>query len=495
MINTSKKLTGPFLIDLRNKFQEIAGEDQLIDRTEFQNGLDISNENISNRLFDIFDKDKSGFIDISEFMNTIEMIVSGSKQDKIKFAFNVHDLDNSGFIDRSELKVLIEQSFFENNLDYDEFQLELLVNEFFKRADTDKSGTLDFGEFLDIAHAFPDFISGFAVNPINWLIPDRYEKGLHEKSTQGRRKLKSSIQVQDIGIFQWLLIPRLIFLYNILMNRQKNRNFVHLKAIHLLPSKILEITIATPDGFEFTPGDYVYVNCLQISKMEWYPFNIINHLDEGDLILHVQSNNQWTDKLYHETVEGLLKNEELNWNMRIDGPYGSSSREILETEHAILVGAGVGISRMAPILQDIAIRLQENPSSVNVKRIDLYWLNSDDHYFEWFTKLLDEIESKSESSFFNYHIHFIDKQPDEIKEKMMFISTNVMERETNVTLIDNLWGKSKFGLPDWNQELKELQNNHSELDSALFYSGPNQYKKAILLGCKNQKITFKQGQF
>ena len=42
MINKSKKLTGPFLIDLKNKFREIAGEDELIDRREFQNGLNLS---------------------------------------------------------------------------------------------------------------------------------------------------------------------------------------------------------------------------------------------------------------------------------------------------------------------------------------------------------------------------------------------------------------------------------------------------------------------
>ena len=68
MINKSKKLTGPFLIDLKNKFREIAGEDELIDRREFQNGLNLSNIEISNRLFDIFDKDNSGSIDYSEFM-------------------------------------------------------------------------------------------------------------------------------------------------------------------------------------------------------------------------------------------------------------------------------------------------------------------------------------------------------------------------------------------------------------------------------------------
>ena len=56
MINKSKKLTGPFLIDLKNKFREIAGDDQLIDREEFRNGLQLSNKEIANRLFDIFDR-------------------------------------------------------------------------------------------------------------------------------------------------------------------------------------------------------------------------------------------------------------------------------------------------------------------------------------------------------------------------------------------------------------------------------------------------------
>ena len=123
MINKSKKLTGPFLIDLKNKFREIAGEDELIDRREFQNGLNLSNIEISNRLFDIFDKDNSGSIDYNEFMDTIKSMVSGKEEEKIRFAFELHDLDNSGYIDRYELKVLIKQSFIENNLDFDDFQL------------------------------------------------------------------------------------------------------------------------------------------------------------------------------------------------------------------------------------------------------------------------------------------------------------------------------------------------------------------------------------
>lgn len=495
MINKSKKLAGPFLINLRNKFQDIAGEDQLIDRQEFQNGLEINNESISNRLFDIFDKDGSGAIDFTEFVETIEGIINGSNHDKIRFAFNLHDLDNSGFMDKDELSILIEQSFFENNLEYDEFQLDLLVNEFFKKADKDQSGTIDFMEFLDVAEKYPDFLSGFAVNPISWLNPDRYETS-HRKDGPARKKLvgKKS-QVQDIGLFQWLLIPRLIFLYNVLLNRKKNRDYVRLKALHLLPSKHLELTISSPPGFTFSPGDYLYINCPQISKIEWYPFNIVHHSEQGGLVLHVKSNNRWTTKLYRETIQELNKHAEINWKIRIDGPYGGSSKKIIESEHAILVGAGMGISRMAPILQDIAMKLHENENGLKLKRLDLFWLNSDDSYYEWFIKLLNEIQLPNNDSFFNYHIYFIDKGPEDLKEKLMYISTNVINKSSDVTLLDNLWGKSKFGHPDWQTELSEIIDDNSKSKPNLFYSGPRSYKSKLLKECKKLQIEFNEGDF
>ena len=213
MINNSKKLVGPFLIDLKNKFREIAGDDQLIDKEEFLNGLALSNREISNRLFDIFDKDNSGAIDYSEFMETIQSMVSGNKKEKIRFAFELHDLDNSGFIDRHELKVLIKQSFIENNLDFDEFQLEFLVDEFFKKADKDNSNTIDFNEFLDVAFQYPDFIEGLAVNPLHWLIPDRYERSYQEAKVVKNKGKESRnlIQVQGIGIFQVVAHSKIYF--------------------------------------------------------------------------------------------------------------------------------------------------------------------------------------------------------------------------------------------------------------------------------------------
>ena len=495
MINKSKRLAGPFLIDLKNKFREIAGEDQLIDRDEFQNGLQLSNEKISDRLFDIFDKDNSGSIDYNEFMGTIESIVNGGKKEKIRFAFDLHDLDSSGFIDKYELKILIKQSFIENDLNFDEFQLDLLVEEFFKRADKDKSGTIDFNEFLDVAHDYPDFIEGFAVNPIQWLIPDRYQVVASQVNDDDikRKKLKTSLQVQDISLFKWLLIPRFIFFFNVLVNRKKNRKLVSLQSVSLLPSKVLELLVSVPEDFKYTPGDYIYLNCKVISSFEWYPFNIISKTGEGNLVLHVKSNDKWSEKLYEKTLSIVEKDTELDWEIRLDGPYGASSNSIIATQHAILVGAGYGISRMAPILQDIVLRLKNEPDTIDLKRIDLHWIIEDQTYFEWFTKLLQDIND--DSGILNYHIYFLNKSPDEFHEKLMYITTNALDRSSNISLINNFWDQSNFGLPNWSDKFAENRNNFLEYNCSVFYSGPRKYRASIKKSCKNIKVPFKKNNF
>ena len=51
MINKSNKLTGPFLIDIKNKFSEIAGDDNKIDRQEFHDGLSLKSDKIVDRIF------------------------------------------------------------------------------------------------------------------------------------------------------------------------------------------------------------------------------------------------------------------------------------------------------------------------------------------------------------------------------------------------------------------------------------------------------------
>ena len=493
MSNSSNKLTGPFLINLRNTFNEIAGADKLIDRKEFHKGLDINDQGISDRLFDIFDSDGNGYIDSFEFMSAMEALINGSEEDKIRFAFDIHDVDANGIIDKSELRVLMEQSFLENELDFDDYQIDFLVDEFFRRADIDSSGTIDFEEFLKIASDYPDFITGFAVNPISWINSEKPKVNIQQPN--GNQKSNTGLQVQGLSPIEWLLVPRMIYMYNILLNRKKNRSSVELLAIHLLPSRVLELVIKPPENFNYAPGDYLYLNSPPISKIKWYPFTIIRRDSNNNIILHVKSNDNWTSKLYDEIINAIQVSNTVEWPIRIDGPYGSSTNRILRSETPVLVGAGHGVTKLAPILQDIAVRYRSEDPELAVDKIHLYWMIKDDMYFEWFIKLLQEIELYGDTKFFHYNMYFIDKHPLDLKDKLLYLKTDIAHGRTDVTLLDGHGLRTHIGMPNWNREISQIKKSSGTNRVDLFYCGPGSLKGDLQTECIKQSIPFSQRKF
>ncbi|MDG1848519.1 MAG: EF-hand domain-containing protein, partial [Candidatus Marinimicrobia bacterium] len=252
MVNQSHKLSGPFLIELKNKFREIAGSDNKIDRQEFKNSLVIENEKIINRIFDIFDKDENNVLDINEFINGIETLIESTNAQKIKFAFDIHDFDGSGDIDKDELKILIKNILIENNLDFDTNQVDLIVDEFFRYGDVDKNGRIDFDEFLNLIKKYPDLINSLAANPVAW-----FRNNKSRKDYQTTKKVVSNIsrvQVQNLNVLQWLLVPRLIYFYNIIINRNKNNELISIKSLKILPEKNISFSFDKPSWFKFQAG-------------------------------------------------------------------------------------------------------------------------------------------------------------------------------------------------------------------------------------------------
>ena len=488
MVNQSHKLSGPFLIELKNKFREIAGEDNRIDRDEFQKGLSLNNESIVNRIFDIFDRDHNDYIDSDEFLSGIESLINGEKEEKIRFAFDIHDFDASGDIDPTELKVLIKNILLENNLDFDVFQIDLIVDEIFQKADLDQSGTIDFNEFLKLVDKYPDLIQSLAVNPIAWFNPNRKEfKSDNKFSTESK---SHKVQVQDLSVLQWLLVPRLIYFYNIILNRTKNRNEVQIESLQILPEKNISFSFARPKGFHFRSGDYIYINCPWISKLEWYPFNIVSTENNKDVTLNLKASEAWPKKIYDKTVTMVKSKTFDKLSIRIDGPYGSSSDKILESKNTIIVAAGTGVSKFASILQDISIRSKNKKTDPSVKNLYFIWLSDNAFYIEWFKKLLYELERDFELNFFDFHIYFLDRAASQLPKNMLYVSKDIFKSDFDINLLDNVKNKSSSGHPNWDLELERIRTRFNDGDISLFYSGPKNLQKDLKLSCNNQGIKF-----
>ncbi|KAG8440805.1 hypothetical protein GDO86_006516 [Hymenochirus boettgeri] len=92
----------------------------------------------------------------------------------------------------------------------------------------------------------------------------------------------------------------------------------------------------------------------------------------------------------------------------IDGPYGTPTRRIFTSDHAVLIGAGIGITPFASILQSIMYRYQMRKQNcpnckyswcetikdneMKLRKVDFIWINRDQKFFEWFVSLLTKLE-------------------------------------------------------------------------------------------------------
>ena len=141
------------------------------------------------------------------------------------------------------------------------------------------------------------------------------------------------------------------------------------------------------------------------------------------------------------------------------------------------------------------MRIDSDSKKNRIQKISLFWLIENETYFEWFTKFLDEIESEEKLNMFSYNIFFINKPSHEVSEKLMYMSTDIVNTKTDVTLIDNIWGKSKFGLPNWGLELEHVLKEENALKRRIFYSGPSYFRKSLKKEARNLNIPFQSKNF
>ena len=246
----------------------------------------------------------------------------------------------------------------------------MIVDEFFRYGDIDKNGRIDFNEFLNLIKKYPDLINSLAANPVAWFRSNKSRKD-YETTKKVVSKI-SRVQVQNLNVLQWLLVPRLIYFYNIIINRNKNNELISIKSLKILPEKNISFSFNKPRWFKFQAGDYVYINCPWVSSLEWYPFNIISSTNDNSVLLNIKVEGAWPQKIYNKTLSMLSNKNVENLKIRIDGPFGSSSDRILQSENLIIIAEDMGVAKFASVLQDIYHRTKSNQNPPNQFQLVLY---------------------------------------------------------------------------------------------------------------------------
>uniref|UniRef100_A0A8C9UTF7 NADPH oxidase 5 n=1 Tax=Spermophilus dauricus TaxID=99837 RepID=A0A8C9UTF7_SPEDA len=316
------------------------------------------------------------------------------------------------------------------------------------------------------------------------------------------------------NFWKWLLVPGILFLLEKAMGLIKSRMApLSIVEVNLLPSKVTHLIIQRPPLFHYRPGDYLYLNIPTIARYEWHPFTISSAPEQKDTIeLHIRSQGQWTNRLYEsfkvsdpvgcdskrlsrslrmrrsqrrpQASEMSSENHRFcNIKCYIDGPYGTSTRRIFASEHAVLVGAGIGITPFASILQSIMHRHQKRkhvcPScqhswmeglqdhDMKLHKVDFIWINRDQRSFEWFVSLLTKLEMdqaqeaqdgrRGTDHFLELHMYMTSALgKNDMKAIGLQMALDLLAKKEKKDSITGLQTRTQPGRPDWSKVFQKV---------------------------------------
>ena len=152
----------------------------LVDINAFCNLLQVGRNEYVERLFAMFDNDRSGLVDLKEFIIGLSNVSQTGRDNKVKFAFQIFDLDGSGYIDENELRKIVKATNMAS-----EKQLDRKVKWLMSQVDKNNDGTISFDEFVLLARRFPNIVFP-AFSLVSNVSKVMGKKGQHSTGTSGQ---------------------------------------------------------------------------------------------------------------------------------------------------------------------------------------------------------------------------------------------------------------------------------------------------------------------
>ena len=177
----------------------------------------------------------------------------------------------------------------------------------------------------------------------------------------------------------------------------------------------------------------------------------------------------------------------------------------------VLIGAGIGVTPFASILQSIMLRYIQArhtcpncehswsdripPNVMNLKKVDFVWINRDQKCFEWFVNLLSELELTQATlvetdRFLDIHTYVtsaLDKS--DMKAVGLQLALDLMYEKEERDLITGLKTRSHAGRPRWRQFFQSIKNQNKG-KVTVFFCGPPELGRAIESECLRSPFGF-----
>lgn len=354
----------------------------------------------------------------------------------------------------------------------------------------------DFNNFWYSHHLFSIFYLALLFHPLPNLPNEREEWGWSDS-------------------WVWVGIPVLIYLSERAVRVKRSTGNTRVVSAELLAGNVVGLRVLRPRGFKYTPGQYVFIRCPQISRFEWHPFTLTSCPADSYLGCHIRKAGDWTEALHDLVIKHQEKRaarlageisdasaasrymikpvvgeeievvERFDFSISVDGPFGAPAQNYADYKVLVLIGAGIGVTPFASVLTDLVHSLKEcacpkcgycNPKHMrnHIKKVYFYWTVRSRSEASWFKYLLEEIAMKDEDELLDIRINITGIKKANDLRTMMLSLARYESGEASTSTDAHSRTVTRFGRIDWSECFEKVKQDFpAEPTVGVFYCGPN----------------------
>ncbi|MFZ5893532.1 MAG: EF-hand domain-containing protein [Myxococcota bacterium] len=290
----------------------------------------------------------------------------------------------------------------------------------------------------------------------------------------------------------WIALPVLLFMGEWLLRRRRRAEPAELVELAGLSSGVTRVALARPAGFTHSAGDYAFLRIPELARHEWHPFTISSAPEREHLTFHVRTQGDWTKALRRLCDARQADTQKRPLEVYVDGPYGAPSAQIFAARHAVMIGAGIGVTPFASVLESIVTRA--NAGACPLEKLHFYWLNRESRSFEWFAELLLELEQRDQRGLVDIQICMTGGRGN-IAALALNLARHLSYDIGKPDLVTGLRTQTRLSAPDFEAELRQIAERHAPDPVEVFYCGPPGLGRKLKRICVSLGLRFRQEAF
>ncbi|KAG5837100.1 hypothetical protein ANANG_G00235680 [Anguilla anguilla] len=239
------------------------------------------------------------------------------------------------------------------------------------------------------------------------------------------------------------------------------------------PCDVIEVRMVKKN-FKARPGQYVVLNCPNVSSFEGHPFTltVCPTAKKATFGIHLRVLGDWTERF----TELLLPDPSMDSEilpivqqrkypkLYVDGPFGSASEEVFSYEVSLCVAGGIGVTPFASVLNALLDEWQQ----YKLRRIYFIWICRELQAFYWFADLLCALHQKL----------WQDNRPDYFNIQLYLSKAeglqNISEERYRA-----LNSRLLIGRPRWKLLFEEIGKANKHKRVGVFCCGPKGISKTL----------------